>query len=134
MRSGYVVAVASALLLSGCATANYLTSEYGTGRYDGTVTMPDGSGWWIWEHKSRQRLVISVDPAQAAGMGMVAGLTFGGAAGAIPPPIFERVAERWFSERGKPQCRTTRGHPIDRYYYEFDYECPPAAAVTRPKR
>lgn len=135
MRWG-VVAVAACIALTGCATVNYLSNEYGTAPKDGTVTLEDGSGWWIWVHKTKAKLIVSVDLNQATGIGLASGLTFGAINNAPPPPVFEKVAARWFAEH-RPECHTTKGYPIDRVYYEFDYECAPSPGLPagpKPKR
>ena len=121
--------IAAVLALGGCATMNYLSSEYGDGQErTGEVTLADGSTYWVWEHRTKPKIMISIDAKQALGMGAVSGLTFGGAGGAIPPPIFEQVAARWFAER-RPTCRLARGIPIDRMYYEVEYVCAQVAAA-----
>jgi hypothetical protein len=122
----------AALALSACATMNYLTSEYGSAPRDGAVTLPDGASYWVWVHKTKPKIIISVDPNQAIAMGFATGLTFGGVRETIPPPIFEDVAQRWFAQTGRPECKTTRGYPIDRLYFEFEYQCGAAHVGTPP--
>lgn len=132
MRVGLVAALGAAMMLCGCGTtANYLTSEYGSAPRDGEVRLEDGSGWWIWVHKTKQKLIVSVDAAGAAQIGLASGLTFGGVSGAVPQPVFEKVAAQYLAEH-KPGCRTTKGYPVDRVYFEFDYECPLPVAVAPP--
>jgi hypothetical protein len=118
--------------LAGCASVNYLYDEYGTADKDGSITFDDGTNYWIWLHKSKPKMIVSLDPAGAAATGFVSGLTFGGTSGAPPQPLFERAAAKWFAEN-RPNCRTTRAVPIEKVQFEFDYECAsPPIAVQRP--
>jgi hypothetical protein len=109
--------------LAACASLGHITREYGTANRDGTVTLPDGRTFWAWEHKSKPRLLLTYDPGHAFAAGAVAGLTFGAMRSETPPPIWEEAARQWFVERGRSQCRTTRGYPIETVYYEFEYRC-----------
>lgn len=132
MHIGLVAALGAAFMLAACGTtATYLTNEYGSAPRDGEVRLEDGSGWWIWVHKTKQKLIVSVDAAGAAQIGLASGLTFGGVNGAVPQPVFEKVAAQYLAEH-KSGCRATKGYPIDRVYFEFDYECPPPAPATQP--
>lgn len=133
MLAGGAALAGCALVLTGCATISYLTTEYGSASRDGEVTTPDGATFWIWQHKSKSKLMVSVDPARAAGMGAVSGLTFGAVRDGIPQPIFEDVAQRWFAQSGRPQCRTVKGYPIDRLYFEFDIDCTMPTSTATPR-
>jgi hypothetical protein len=125
-----IAAIAAALILSACATVNYLYEEYGTADKDGSVLLEDGTNFWIWLHKSKPKMIVSVDVAGAAATGFITGLTFGATSGAPPQPLFERAAARWFAEH-RPNCHTTKAVPIEKVQFEFDYECS-EPVVVRP--
>jgi hypothetical protein len=127
----WIAVVSLALAAAGCATVSYLTENYGTANKDGEVTLPNGTTYWIFENKTKPKMLVSTDAAQAAQMGMVAGLTFGGVSGAIPPPIFEQAAQQWLAQTGRAHCRLVGGYPIDRMYYEFNVACDPTSVARR---
>jgi hypothetical protein len=113
-----------ALVLGSCATMGYLHSEYGDAPPDATITLPSGSGFWVFANKSKPKLLVSVDPQRAAGMGLTIGLTYGAASSAPPYVEFDVVAKQWLAEN-RPGCRAVNGHPLERVYYEYDIVCKP---------
>lgn len=128
MKSFFVGALA--LLLVGCATVNYLKQEYGAADRDGTVTLPSGDTFWIWQHKAKSKIIISVDVNQAISAGFQRGLL--GAQAAVPQPVFEEVGRQWFVQSGRPECHQVRGYPIDITYFEIEYACGPAQVAGMP--
>jgi hypothetical protein len=126
----FSVAVACALALVGCASTNYLSGEYGMENPDLTVTLNDGSAWWLWAHKTKQKILVSPDAAGLLGRSFVSGATWG-AAGNVPPAVFDQVAEKYLAEN-KPGCRAIKGVPIQSKMVEYDYECAPAIVPIPP--
>jgi hypothetical protein len=120
MRS--TIAFLVAMLCASCATMNYLHQEYGSAPPDATIILPSGSGFWVFAHKTKPKLIVAVDPQHAAGIGISSGLTGGAASGAPPYAEFDAAAKQWL-DGNRPGCRAVNGHPIERVYYEYEFEC-----------
>jgi hypothetical protein len=118
----------AAVLLSACGTVNYLRQEYGSQDPDMTIEKPDG-GFWVFAHKTKPNLIVSVNPQRAAGMGMMQGFTYGAASGAPVYVEFDAAAKQYLDER-KPGCRAVNGQDIEKVYREYEIECPPPSPVT----
>jgi ABC-type Fe3+-hydroxamate transport system substrate-binding protein len=134
----FAMVMACALALAGCATISYLKTEYGSASPDKTVKLEDGTGFWVFLHKTRPKVIVSVDPETASGMGFAQGLTFGAAGGAPVYAAFDRAAQETLDEK-QPGCRATNPRPLEKVYFEYDVVCPPpapaaAAPVARKKR
>ena len=122
-----------AVSLAGCVTAAtlgpeyvYMEAQYGRSTpRDGEVTTAPGNDYWVFMHRSKSELIVSVSPARAYGMGFTKGLTVGTAQETIPRGEFEAAARKWFDQIGRPGCRTTGGHPLNAYYFEFHHNCGP---------
>lgn len=124
--------VAAAMMLSACGTVNYLHKEYGSADPDMIIEKPDG-GFWVFAHKTKPKLIVSVNPQRAAGMGMLQGLTYGATAGGPVYAEFDAAAKQFMDER-RPGCRAVNGQEIDKVYREYDVECPPPPAPPPPVR
>jgi len=91
----------------------YMEAQYGRNTpRDGVVTTASGQDYWVFMHRSKSELVVSVSPKRAYGMGVVRGLTLGLAQPTTPRGEFEAAARKWFDQIGRPGCRTTSGRPL----------------------
>ena len=120
------------IVLAGCASVSYLTKEYGRESPTATIMLPDGRGFWIFAHKTKARLLVSVDLPTASGMGFVSGLTYGAISNAPVPREFAGVAQQWLDE-SRPGCKAVNGQRIETVYVEYDIECGTPNLSARPR-
>ena len=121
-----VLAIAAAAALGGCATIGYLTTEYGGGRHrDGEVQTASGTTFWVWDHQSKPRFMVTADAAQSA----VHGASFGAAK--PDNALFKEAGDLWIAKR-HPGCRAASAERMIDLYYEVTYVCePPLQAQAR---
>lgn len=142
MRTNRMAALGAAVMLCGCASANYVMSEYG-GVQLKHFEMGEGQTYRIFDKPDANKLMITPSFDRAAGAGFVSGLTFGAVPAQDnlgPKPEYERASLAYLTSTGRT-CRLIDGYVVIQGQWEFKYDCSvqaPApvspAAQTRKKR
>jgi hypothetical protein len=136
MRSFGLVLIAAAAV-SGCAAVSSLDDEYGSAPPDGEVTLDSGLNYYVWQHKTKPKIMVAADIEQVRSSGITAGLTMGIGTAMVPQPVLEQVAKKWFEQKEQPYCHTTASFVSHSLYSEVDFECdppPPPPPPPPPKR
>lgn len=115
-----IILIAAAALLGGCANAGYVMQTYGDKPHD-TLETPHGT-YWVWDRPALGKILTSPSPGQAAGLGMVSGLTLGIAK--IDPTVqaHQDVVRQWFREQNR-NCEIKTSAEILRPEFEHTYAC-----------
>jgi hypothetical protein len=135
MRVNGMAALGAALLLGGCASANYVMSEYG-GVPLKHFEMGDGQTYRVFDKPDANKLMITPSLDRAAGAGFVSGLTFGAVPtqdNLGPKPEYERASLAYLTSTGRT-CRLIDGYVVIQGQWEFKYDCSvPAPAPSAPQ-
>lgn len=115
------MALGLAVGLTGCASIDYATDEYGsvplvTHDYqDHTYRIFDKSG--------ANKLMITPTLGAAAGDGAIRGLTLGLFNNDVPEPVFHGAADSYLASTGRKCSVVGQGVLIVRPQWEFHYQC-----------
>jgi len=123
---------------SGGAALEYMRKEYGSAQRDGVVDLSETGDpsqmYQIWVHKTKPKVNVQTSIKAAADYGIAQGGSYGLANTAPVQPTFQTAAERFLKENNGPDCRVFNPVKLHDIVWEFDYDCSPPPAPTRPKR
>jgi hypothetical protein len=130
------IALSAALTLSGCASVDYVATEYG-GMQPANFEVADVDTYRVFDKPAANKLMITPSLGRAAGAGFVSGLTFGAVSADDNlgrKPEFERASLAYLKSTGR-DCRIMDGYVVIRGQWEFKYDCsvPPTPAPAQPK-
>jgi hypothetical protein len=137
MRANWMAALGAALMLSGCASANYVMSEY-SGVQLKHFEMAEGQTYRVFDKPEANKLMITPSLDRAAGAGFVSGLTFGAVPAQDnlgPKPEYERASLAYLASTGRT-CRLIDGYIVIQGQWEFKYDCspPPAPPISAARK
>jgi hypothetical protein len=133
MRANWM-AVGVAGMLCGCASANYVMSEYG-GVQLKHFEMNDGQTYRVFDKPDANKLMITPSLDRAAGAGFVSGLTFGAVPAQDnlgPKPEYERASLAYLASTGRT-CRLIDGYVVIQGQWEFKYDCSVQVLAPAPQ-
>ena len=116
----FVVVALAVLLLAGCAGLDAAME------YDDTEAIHfdfAAATWRIFDKPAEGRLMITPDMGEALAEGLLSGLTFGAADGAIPKSKYRDAVVAWLAHT-KRSCTVTDGYLLVKPQWEFTYRCP----------
>lgn len=116
-----LIMVASLLSLTACAGMNYAIENY-TGVKPKTFAHDDKT-FRVFDKPNEGRLMITPSLGDAAGAGMVQGLTLGLSGNMSGPEgKFQKATETYLRITGR-KCRITNGALVVQPQWEFFYTC-----------
>jgi hypothetical protein len=152
MRILGIVALGVALTLSACGgnqallasggeqdfiAMRHVSDEYGVAEPDATMPVMVGEEQYtyrVWIHKTKPKIMVqTASMAGAAAAGFVRGLTWGLVKGDVEyGPLQHAANDYLFATRG-PGCNLMNSRKLTHVGWEWDFDCPTLAPVTKPR-